>query len=138
MPKFITTISLFIFWAIVTAIIAVGLVYYQNNTNAAKSNVVTNNKTPATTQPTKATATPVVTTLSQSGVAQHNSAKNCWMIISSKVYDFTSFITSHPGGSSMVPYCGRDATNSFLSGPPHRHSNSAKNLLSQYYIGDLN
>lgn len=126
MPKLITTISLFIFWAVVTAILAAGLIYYQ------KSNlpVDLNSGTGATNFST--------TTLNLLEIAKHNSASNCWMIISGKVYNFTSYISRHPGRSSMVPYCGLDGTSAFLSGPPHSHSTFAQSLLSQYYIGDLN
>ena len=253
MPKIITTISLFVFWAVVTAILAVGLVYYKNSnspvnpdiannatsssttivksfilnsTEIAKHNslgdcwLLINNKVynvtsylsshpggvgtmtpycgreataafdtkdigkphsasatsmlvqyfignlnqnigPTPTTPAKTTKpavtpptnkiptptpipTPVVTptntniVLNTAEVAKHNSASNCWMIISGKVYNFTSFISSHPGGSSMVPYCGLDGTSSFLSGPPHAHSTFSQSLLSQYYVGNLN
>ncbi len=170
------TISLFIFWAVVVAILTAGLVFYNNNntplpitansgTNSTTTNTIAStpvgsntisgskaNKTsaPRVTSPANINTaqTPVITpapaptnnsvVLSAAEVAKHNTASDCWMILSGKVYNFTSFIPSHPGGSSMVPYCGRDGTSSFVSGPPHRHSSFADSLLPNYYIGDLN
>lgn len=68
-------------------------------------------------------------------VAKHNSAGNCWMIISGKVYDFTTYIPGHPGGSQMVPYCGQDGTAAFVGKP---HSSFADSLLAGYLLGNLN
>ena len=175
------SISLFIFWAIVVAILTAGLIFYNANpatpvaqTNSVSATSTANSQTPATTATTPVktkpvtpkpvvtpaptpvvitpTPTPVPTptptptptppnnsvTLTTAEVAKHNNASNCWMILSGKVYNFTSFIPQHPGGSSMIPYCGQDATSVFLSGPPHRHSSFAQSLLQSYYLGDLN
>jgi cytochrome b involved in lipid metabolism len=71
-------------------------------------------------------------------VAKHNSAGNCWMIIGDKVYNFTAYISGHPGGNQMVPYCGKDGTISYNSGPPHAHSSFANGLLINYLLGNLN
>lgn len=68
-----------------------------------------------------------------SQVAQHNTTGNCWLIISGKVYDVTSYIPSHPGGTAIVPYCGQDATSVFAS----EHNSGTVNLLPPYLIGDL-
>jgi cytochrome b involved in lipid metabolism len=74
-------------------------------------------------------------TLSAAEVARHNSAGNCWMIVSGKVYNFTRYIPSHPAGSAMVPYCGRDGTSAFVGKP---HSSFAAGLLAGYLLGNLN
>lgn len=75
-------------------------------------------------------------------ISKHSIANDCWMIISNKVYDVTSYIGSHPGGSqAIVKNCGRDGTQDFQTkGKPggSPHPSSAQALLSQYYIGDLN
>jgi hypothetical protein len=53
------------------------------------------------------------------------------MIIDGGVYDVTSYISGHPGGSSMVSYCGTNATTIFAS----IHSQTGYNVLDGYKIG---
>jgi hypothetical protein len=52
----------------------------------------------------------------------------------SKVYNFTPFVTMHPGGSTMVPYCGKNGDLGFVSVP---HSSNAVALEATYLIGSL-
>ncbi|RME54213.1 cytochrome b5 domain-containing protein [Candidatus Woesearchaeota archaeon] len=73
-------------------------------------------------------------------ISQHNNANDCWLLINNKVYDVTSFTSSHPGGNAILQGCGTDATNLYEtrpmgSGTPH--SEKARNKLKEYYIGDL-
>ena len=68
-------------------------------------------------------------------VAQHNTASDCWLIISGNVYDVTNFIPIHPGGNAIVPYCGTDATTIFDS--IHGSTGTAANDLPTYLIGSL-
>ena len=35
-------------------------------------------------------------------VAEHWSEDDCWVIIDGKVYDLTTFIYEHPGGSGII------------------------------------
>lgn len=35
-------------------------------------------------------------------VAKHNSKKSCWIVIDSKVYDVTAFLSKHPGGAAII------------------------------------
>jgi cytochrome b involved in lipid metabolism len=35
-------------------------------------------------------------------VAKHNSKKSCWILLDSKVYDVTSFLSKHPGGAAII------------------------------------
>lgn len=73
-------------------------------------------------------------------VSKHNSPEDCWLIINGKVYDVTNYLNFHPGGpETIIPYCGRDATQAFntMGGRGHPHSPRAYMLLSQFYIGDL-
>ena len=66
-------------------------------------------------------------------VKKHNSEKDCWTAIGSKVYDITSFIEAGVHGKSVLLACGKDATDIFSQ----YHGNSAKNVLEKYYIGAL-
>ena len=80
------------------------------------------------------------TTYTLADVAMHNSGSDCWLAIDGRVYDVTSFIPSHPGGQAILQGCGTDATTLFEtrpmgSGTPH--SQRARSLLANYYIGDL-
>jgi hypothetical protein len=68
-------------------------------------------------------------------VAKHATAADCWMVLNStKVYNFTPFVTMHPGGSTMVPYCGKNGDPGFAS---VNHSSNAVALETTYLIGAL-
>lgn len=68
-------------------------------------------------------------------VQAHASASDCWMILNTnKVYNFTTFIAMHPGGSAMVPYCGKDGTAAFNN---VSHSSNAVSMEASYLIGTL-
>ena len=68
-------------------------------------------------------------------VALHNNSTDCWIIIKSKVYDITSYLDKHPGGSSLLlEFAGKDATDEFIQ---IGHSQNATKLLETYEIGEL-
>lgn len=47
---------------------------------------------------------------------QHTSAENPWFVVRGEVYDGTSFLQGHPGGSqSITSAAGTDATEDFLA-----------------------
>jgi cytochrome b involved in lipid metabolism len=95
-----------------------------------------------TTTKTTTTGTTKTPSTSQTGytktqVATHNSQTNCWLIISSKIYNVTAFIAEHPGGkSAIVSRCGTDVTTAF-NGGVYNHSAYARGLLPTYYIGTI-
>jgi cytochrome b involved in lipid metabolism len=154
------TITLFIFWAIVTAVLVAGLITWENNKKTQQSitstdtfqespNTQTQDQTsapgadqkkssPLTTTP--APANRIVLTATE--VAKHNKQSDCWMIISNKVYDLTSAISGHPGGASTIlPYCGKDGTTAFATkdlSKPKTHSSFANDSLTNYFLGNLN
>ncbi|KAF2076320.1 hypothetical protein CYY_002376 [Polysphondylium violaceum] len=66
-------------------------------------------------------------------VSKHNTPNDCWMIIHGKVYDVTSFLDDHPGGSQyLTDNAGIDATDAFLD---VGHSADAVKMLDKYEIG---
>ncbi|KAL3615988.1 hypothetical protein CASFOL_040282 [Castilleja foliolosa] len=69
-------------------------------------------------------------------VSEHNTIKDCWLLISGKVYDVTKFLDDHPGGDEvLVSSTGKDATDDFED---VGHSESAKAMLEEFYVGDIN
>ena len=78
-------------------------------------------------------------------IARHNRREDCWMVINGKVYDVTNFISQHPSPAILLG-CGKDATTLFETrmtetgekiGSGTSHSQRAKDLLQQFYIGEL-
>lgn len=35
-------------------------------------------------------------------VAKHSTKKSCWIVLDSKAYDVTSFLSDHPGGAPII------------------------------------
>ncbi|KAI0008869.1 L-lactate dehydrogenase [Xylariaceae sp. FL0662B] len=68
-------------------------------------------------------------------VAKHNSRESCWLVIHSKVYDVTSFLDQHPGGTIiLLKQGGADATTEF----DQIHSTDVLNdLPNGSYLGDI-
>ncbi|XP_012597829.1 cytochrome b5 type B isoform X1 [Microcebus murinus] len=68
-------------------------------------------------------------------VAQRNSLKELWLVIHGRVYDVTRFLNEHPGGEEvLLEQAGIDASESFED---VGHSSDAREMLKQYYIGDV-
>ncbi|KAM5263332.1 cytochrome b5 type B [Ctenodactylus gundi] len=68
-------------------------------------------------------------------VAKHNTLEELWMVIHGRVYDVTLFLKEHPGGEEvLLEQAGVDASESFED---VGHSSDAREMLKQYYIGDV-
>ena len=146
MKKF-TSISLFIFFAVVVSVLTAGLVFYQNNKTTSGNNTNTvvednsntipgnNNLNPITT-----TTPPATSTLMSSSVAKHNTISDCWIIVTGKVYDISGYASSHPGGTRNISnYCGKESTNTYdtKGGRGGGHSTNAHQELDQFFLGNL-
>uniref|UniRef100_A0A7S2W7A0 fumarate reductase (NADH) n=1 Tax=Mucochytrium quahogii TaxID=96639 RepID=A0A7S2W7A0_9STRA len=54
--------------------------------------------------------------ISMEELSKHNSAQDCWISISGKVYDFTDFVEDHPGGAeALTKLAGLDGTEEFFA-----------------------
>ena len=78
---------------------------------------------------------------SASDVAKHSTKSDCWTIVDGGVYNITSYISEHPGGSEILQACGIDATQMFkgmgAKGRNNAHSQDARDILSGLQIGTL-
>jgi cytochrome b involved in lipid metabolism len=100
------------FWTLAVAIIGAGILYYSlnNNTDSAKVNNVDTVINQIST--TSVNNTNITTQYALFDVAKHNNQTSCWTVVDGKIYDITSFISSHPAGvSKILRGCGIDATN---------------------------
>jgi len=160
--KKLATVSLFIFGVVLTAILTAGLVFYQNNQNQVSGSKVsvatqtkikkvtsTKNSNQITSTPNSNQTAPTVKSLvlNMNEIKKHNNSSDCWMLISGKVYDITTFFGSHPGGNAvMAATCGTDATDAYMTKDPNatsttggrNHSSRARNMLTDYYLGTFN
>jgi|GEM_PF-409347 len=155
--KKLTTISLFIFWAVVVAILVSGLVFYQNNKvkpagnfagtvntpsdqNSNLANGLASGVNPASSPAALANNQAADFQLSMAEIAKHNTSGNCWLLINNEVYDVTSFMAAHPGGAgTIIPNCGKESTQAYnTKGSNKSHSSNANSMLADYFIGNLN
>ena len=69
-------------------------------------------------------------------VRRHDSARSCWTVVNSRVYDLTGWINQHPGGASRIlATCGVDATAAFTD--EHAGESRATSILRSFKIGRL-
>lgn len=137
-------ISIFIFWLAMSTFFTVGLFFKKNVGStpglSGQNNSGIGNGLGQSSGTGAGTGTGQALTITAAVVAQHNSPSDCWMIISDKVYNLTSYLSAHPGGSgTILPYCGKDGTVAFQTkdiGQPH--SSYAQSLLENYFVADLN
>ncbi|AKM84379.1 TPA: hypothetical protein DCZ46_03460 [Candidatus Campbellbacteria bacterium] len=135
-------VTLFIFGIVVTAILSAGLTAYEfskpNSVNQGLE-IVDNNGSNIAEGNINNSAGVNNKLLGASVVAQHNKQSDCWMVVDGKVYNITSYMTAHPGGTqTLVSSCGKEATDLFagiLGG--HKHSGTAYDILKNYYVGDF-
>ncbi len=69
-------------------------------------------------------------------IATHNTESSCWAAVNSSVYDLTTWVSRHPGGSrAIVSMCGTNATSKFEA--QHGGSRAAQAALVLLKIGTL-
>lgn len=91
----------------------------------------------ASTEPTsKPSPTAAAGTFTAAQVATHNSGTDCWSVVGGNVYDLTSYVSSHPGGASVIKaICGKDGSAAFAG--QHAGAGKPANVLASYKLGVL-
>jgi cytochrome b involved in lipid metabolism len=92
---------------------------------------------PRTTPPVVITPpSGTMTSYALAEVATHNTSASCWTVVSGSVYNVTSWIAQHPGGSSAIKaMCGVDATAAFTG--QHGGQSRPVSELAGFKIGVL-
>lgn len=134
--------------SIIALVVVVGGLWIFRFRNEQSTEIVSPSQAPATSLAPSSTptATPTLTpkatpstvsgTFSAAQVAAHNSQSSCYSIIGGSVYDLTTYIPKHPGGSrEILDICGKDGSALFEA----QHGGSAKqaNILATLKIGTL-
>ena len=84
--------------------------------------------------PTPAPTGPKSYTMAE--VALHKSQSDCWSVVDGGVYNLTSWIAEHPGGSgAILSMCGTDGSNAFRD--QHSGERRPANELAGFKIGAL-
>ena len=87
----------------------------------------------------KPTASPAATCKMQrytlANIKQNNGASKCWTSLYGVVYDLTSYVSKHPGGSVILTLCGTNGTSKFDA--KHGVSLLQKKGFASYIIGRL-
>ena len=138
--KIAVAITLFVFFVLTTAILTAGLIT-QSNEKKVKAENDSQQLLGASNENNTGGQTTSTVLLTTEFVSGHNKTSDCWIMIADHVYDVTTFLSSHPGGSEMIiPYCGKDASKAFASkdkNPSVRHSSLADGMLKDYLVGKL-
>ncbi|CAO2647622.1 Nn.00g085440.m01.CDS01 [Neocucurbitaria sp. VM-36] len=70
-----------------------------------------------------------------SDVSEHNTKKDCYIVVHDKVYDSSSFVDEHPGGEEVIlDVAGQDSTEAFED---VGHSDEAREILEGMLVGTL-
>lgn len=92
--------------------------------------VTTNTTTQSQTQ------TQTQTTYTMAQVTAANNPQNCLTVISGGVYNLSSWISQHPGGSqAILSICGKDGTTAFMN--QHGGQGNPMNVLTGFKVGVL-
>lgn len=135
---------------LVLGLVAIGIalivVFVQYNAKNNKTTYTTtqpaDQQSSTTVSTPKSTTTKTVTsqtnpneyTLAQ--VATHNTPANCWTAINGGVYNVTSWISQHPGGSqAIINLCGIDGSAAFND--QHGGERRPASELASFKIGTL-
>jgi len=105
-------------------------------TTALEDPVPTNPASPKASSPNspKASSPTGTMTLSNAEIRTHNTKSDCWSIVNGNVYNLTSYMSSHPGGQSVIAnICGKDGSSAFTN--QHNSQSKPNNVLSGFLLG---
>ncbi len=134
---------------LILAVAILSVLYFKKDKTRVKSDTTQNMEQQTRSQQETAktemeSVTMPAKTYTMEEVAAHGAdpdSEECWAIIHGRVYDILEFASnSHPGGELIFQACGIDATKLFETRPMGSkipHSENARKMLEQYYIGDL-
>ncbi len=105
--------------------------------NGSVDSMPTPSEQPAPTPaPTSTDTSGSAKTYAMTEVATHKDGTSCWSTINGSVYDLTTWIPQHPGGSQAIAaLCGKDGTAAFNG--QHGGSAMQENKLATFKIGVL-
>jgi cytochrome b involved in lipid metabolism len=82
------------------------------------------------------TNTPAASTFTMAEVAKHADRSSCYSVVRGGVYDFTKWISTHPGGEkAILGTCGKDGTSMFEK--QHGGKGAPEKALASMKIGTL-
>ncbi|QTG75170.1 cytochrome b5-like heme/steroid binding domain-containing protein [Trueperella pecoris] len=85
--------------------------------------------------PPSTTATTAAENYALDQAARHDNADSCWSAIDGNVYDLTTWINRHPGGSKRIMgICGTDGSTKFND---EHGGGEVSGTLAQFKIGTL-
>jgi cytochrome b involved in lipid metabolism len=91
-----------------------------------------------TTEPSATPSSPSAQpgTYTATEVAKHNTGTDCWSVVNKNVYDLTPYVSSHPGGSSVIKaICGKDGSAAFSG--QHGGAATPTSVLAGFKLGAL-
>ena len=137
--------------SIIVAIVVILLIIFAVSAGSDTPADTTNNPTPTSTPSTSNNTdqnpgtttsngtninTGSETTFTMAEVAMHDDASSCYSVIRGNVYNLTSWISQHPGGSQQIlKICGKDGTSAFVG--QHGGMEQQEKALASFKIGVL-
>ena len=123
---------------IIIGVVVIGFLIYSGMliTGSKKTETIIKVQPQNTNVPT---GVEVIKSFTVDEVAAHNTSSSCWIIVSQKVYDVTSYVNIHPGGNRMITdTCGKEATDAYNTrGGTGTHSGRANAMLADYFVGNI-
>ena len=112
--------------------------YVVSATVSPESVIVSTTVSPESTL-VSVTTTDGVSRFSISEIGLHNTTASCWLLISARDYDVSTYLIMHPAGTrTITPWCGKESTVAFATEDGSgTHSSRAYNDLAEYEIGIL-